>query len=168
MTDMTIPQDDQANRSSPIGLVRYAFEFFDAARAVDNDVGMRPGHEIVAPVTVLYLTGHSIELVLKAFLLHAGVPLSELKGKKFGHDLHRCMRKAKELGLSAHVALRPDEFEVIEILNDLYARKELEYFMRGFKTYPSYGPLETAAARLLNGIGSLVGYARHVEGYLDV
>jgi hypothetical protein len=166
--DMTYAQIRAEGITSPIDFGCFALEFFEAAQAVDNDVGMRPGYEIVPPVTVLYLIGHSIELSLKAFLLYRGVPLNQLRGRMYGHDLHACLSKANELGLAENVALSEDEQWVIEVLNQTYAVKELEYAVRGVKEYPTYGPLERAAVRLFNGIAPLIGHMGRIDGYLDV
>jgi hypothetical protein len=164
---MTTIQIRAESITTPIDFACFALEFFEAAQAVDNDVGMRPGYEIVPPVTVMYLTGHSIELSLKAFLLYQGVQLNDLR-KKYGHDLHACLRKAKELRLNEHVVFAENEQHVIEVLNQTYSKKELEYARRGVKEYPTYGLLERAAVRLFNGIAPLVGHPRKIEGYLDV
>ena len=56
-------------RTTPLGMIRYAHEFMEAALAVDEKMGSKPGFEIVAPIPALYLLGHSIELSLKAYLL---------------------------------------------------------------------------------------------------
>lgn len=84
--------------------------------------------------------------------------LSKLR-LKYGHDLHRCLRKAKELGLHDAVPLQTDEETAIEVLNPLYASKQLQYIVTGAKTFPVFGPLERAAVKLLNGVGAQVGYA---------
>lgn len=44
---------DDASRTSPIGMARYSFEFIEAAFAVDDKIGIRPGFEIVAPIPAL-------------------------------------------------------------------------------------------------------------------
>ena len=78
---------DDPHRTTPIGLARYAREFFDCALAADDKVGHRPGFEIIAPIPVMYLIGHSIELCLKSYLVFKDVPLPELRSNKYGHDL---------------------------------------------------------------------------------
>src|SRR5437868_6800334 len=88
---------DDPERTTPVGLARYARAFFDCALAADDKVGHRPGFEIIAPIPVMYLVGHSIELCLKSYLTFRGVPLSDLRTKKYGHDLLKCLKKSKEL-----------------------------------------------------------------------
>jgi hypothetical protein len=154
---------DDPRRTTPVGLVRYAAEFIEAGLAADAKMGERKGHEFSAPVPVMFLTGQAIELALKAFLLSKGVPLKTLRGRDYGHQLHACLRKAKELGLGDLVALAQDEEETIEILDPLYSTKQLQYIVSGFKTFPVHGPLERAALRLIHGIGNSLGMpARHL------
>lgn len=155
---MTSPHlHDDPVRTTPIGLVRYACEFMEAARAADDKMGRKEGFEIVAPVPVMFLVGQSIELALKSFLLSKGVELRKLRSKDYGHSLHRALRKAKELGLDALIALNDDELEAIELLDPLYSTKQLQYIVSGRKTYPVFGPLERAALHLLHAIGREVG-----------
>src|SRR5665647_390271 len=135
----------------------YAAEFMEAGLAADAKMGERKGHEFSAPVPVMFLTGQAIELALKAFLLSKGVSLKSLRGREFGHQLHVCLRKAKELGLGELVSLKEDEEETIEILDALYSTKQLQYIVSGFKTFPVHGPLERAALRLIHGIGENLG-----------
>lgn len=51
-----------------LGTARYEYDFLEAALALDGAVGHKVGYEIIAPIPVLYLVDHSIELSLKAFL----------------------------------------------------------------------------------------------------
>lgn len=150
--------DDPA-RTKPIGLARYAAEFHEAAMGADKTLGQKPGFEIIAPIPVLYLIGHSMELSLKAFLLHNGVELGELR-KHFGHDLHKCFKKAKELGLLGAVSFDEHELGAFSILNELYSTKQLEYIVTGAKRFPIFGHLQSMSSKLLATVGSMVGYAR--------
>lgn len=149
---------DDPKRTTPIGLARYAREFFDCALAADEKVGHRPGFEIIAPIPVMYLVGHSIELCLKSYLAFNGIPLRELRSKKYGHDLAKCLKKAKELGLNTHVMLDSGELHAFAVLNELYSTKQLNYIVTGAKEFPVFGPIESACRKLLNAICPLVGY----------
>jgi hypothetical protein len=60
-------------RTTPIGMARYAIDFYAAAIAVDDRLGDQPGHEIIAPAPAYYLLGHALELGLKAYLLEKGI-----------------------------------------------------------------------------------------------
>lgn len=90
---------DDPQRTTPVGLARYAHDFFDTARAVQDHLGKGEPYDLVSPMPSLYLIGRSIELALKSYLLSQGVSLRELRSKKYGHNLHACHKKAKELGL---------------------------------------------------------------------
>jgi len=148
---------EDPNRTTPLGLVRYADEFREAAIAVDDSLGKKPGFEIVAPIPVLYLVGHSIELSLKAFLLYKGVTLNDLK-INFGHDLGKCYMKAQELGLLNFVKFENEENEAFDVLNDLYSTKQLEYIVTGSKQFPVFGLIQTFSKKLLDTLGPMVGY----------
>jgi hypothetical protein len=144
------------NRTTPIGLLTYAKEFLDAALAADDKLGKRPGFEFIAPVPVMYLAGHSIELSLKSFLLSRGVELEKLKN--FGHDLHRSFRKAKELGLPAAINATAEEVAALEALNGLYRSKQLNYMESGEKRYPMFGYTESLARRLIESTQKEIGH----------
>lgn len=148
---------EDPDRTTPIGMARYAVEFMQAAQAADEAMGTKSGHGIVAPIPVMFLVGQSIELALKAYLLHRGVSLREIR-KDCGHELHRSLRKAKELGLLSHIDLSAEEHSVLTLLDALYSTKQLQYIVTGAKRFPVFGPLERAALRLLHAICPLVGY----------
>lgn len=63
--------------------------YFECALAADNEVGMWPGFELVAPFPVMVLVSHSIELSLKSFLLYQEVFTYEELGPNLGHDLEK-------------------------------------------------------------------------------
>lgn len=151
-----------AGRTTPIGMARFALDYFEAAKAIDNTIGMKTGHEVLAPVPALYCMGRSFELVLKSYLLHSGITLETLRSWDYGHALHRSQRKAKELGLTQ---LHPEEQAAFDHLDNLYASKQLEYIVTGPKVFPIFGPLEHAAARLFNPISTLVGFGKQITGY---
>ena len=46
----------------------------------------------------LFLSRHSLELILKSFLLHKGVGISDFK-KLYHHNIEACYRDAKRMGL---------------------------------------------------------------------
>ena len=148
---------EDSARTTPIGMARYAVEFYKAALAADDKLGMEKGYEIIAPVPVMFLVGQSIELILKSFLIHKGVSLRHIR-TKYGHGLHKSLRKAKELGLSSIVDLTEEEVGVIKILDELYSSKQLQYIVTGAKTFPILGPVQTATTKLLFSIGKEVGF----------
>ena len=133
---------DDTTRTTPIGLTRYAHDFFDSARAIEDQLGKSTCFELVSPVPSLYLIGHSIELALKAYLQQHKVTLRDLRSKKYGHDLQACQIKAVELGLAAIVSFHPAEKGAVELLNNLYSTKQLEYIVTGTKYIPTFGLVE--------------------------
>lgn len=149
--------DSDPSRTTPIGLCRYACEFMEAALAADEKMGHKKGSEIIAPIPVMFLVGQSIELVLKSFLLSRDVPLRKLR-YDYGHNLHRSLRKARELGLFKLVVLTDEELNTIELLDHLYSSKQLQYIVTGSKLFPVFGPLQRATLRLLHAIGLEIGF----------
>jgi len=162
---MQSPSGDDPSRTTSVGLARYSQEYLEAALAVDDKMGLRTGFEINAPTPVMFLVGQSVELALKAFLLHKGVDLGQLR--QYGHDLHRSLRKAKELGLFELVQFSAEESLVVRILDDLYRSKRLQYIRTGAATYPAFGPLQRAALKLARAVGQEVGFpANHLPNAL--
>jgi len=92
------------DRTTAIGLARYAREYHDSAIAADEVIGQRNGFEIGAPAPVMFLIAHSVELALKAYLRHRGFGLDSLK--KLGHELADCWKVAVEHGWTT--SRRPD------------------------------------------------------------
>jgi hypothetical protein len=48
--------------------------------------------------------------------------------KKLSHDLHKILKKCKELGVLGYVPITDIHENALEILNTWYARKGFEYF----------------------------------------
>jgi len=150
---------DDPKRTTPLGLARYAHDFYDAARAVQAQLGRGEPYDLVSPMPSLYLIGRSIELALKSYLLSQGISLRELRSKKYGHDLHACLRKAKELGLLSHAHFKAEEEGAMDLLNQLYSTKQLEYIVTGTKALPIFELVESFARALIKGVSVYVGYA---------
>jgi len=151
--------NDVARRTTPIGMIRYAKDFRDASLAADDQLGKKEGFEIIAPIPVMYLIAHSMELSIKAFLLFKGVEMKDLKKyKKYGHDIMKCLKKAKELGIENIVEITDLEEGSLEVLNNLYHAKELNYIVSGYKQFPMFGPLQTLSSKLILEVGREVGY----------
>jgi hypothetical protein len=145
-------------RTTPRGLARFADDYLAAALAADQTLGPTDP-DGVASAPVLYLLGQSVELSLKAFLAHRGVSLEDLKSpKKFGHSLDRCLEKAQELGLPVHIELTELDVATIGTLNALYASKELNYIVTGFRHYPRFGAVRSVAVRILKAVAPAVDF----------
>lgn len=80
-------KDSNISRATPVGILRYAFEYYAAAKATDDAIGDDEGYEIHAHMVVNFLIGQSIELALKAFLLHCSIKMEILKLNPYRHDL---------------------------------------------------------------------------------
>jgi hypothetical protein len=153
------PHDDP-KRTTPVGMARYGCDFLEAAIAVDGTVGRKPGFEMFPPIPVFYLICHAIELLLKAFLLQKGVPLADLRKKIYGHSLHACFRKCKELGLLDLVQFHDDEAGAVELLDTYYSTKQFEYIVTGAKTFPAFPLILGFAHKLRDAVAPFVGYAK--------
>jgi len=78
-------EDEDIVRVIPLGMLRYAIEYYDAAKVVTEKRGdCVPGR---------FLLGHAIELALKAFLLQQGKTESFIRG--VGHGLTACLASAE-------------------------------------------------------------------------
>jgi hypothetical protein len=138
------------DRTKPIGMLRYAIEFYAAAIATDDAIGDTDGYEITAPTPVNYLIGHAIELGLKAYLLQSGRSLADIKS--IGHRLCLAYNEARKDGLDAHFQPAPEDVTVLDALDTLYSDKQFEYIETGPKTFPVFGPLRHFARELLLGV----------------
>ena len=92
------------------------------------------------PICNLYC--HSIELMLKAFLIAHGVQEAALARKPYGHDLTTLMRDACSFGLE----LTPDHIESIDHLALSYGRQP--YVFR----YPTLGKKNLNFFHLMLGL----------------
>jgi hypothetical protein len=138
--------------SSPIGFHRYASEFAKYAWEAHAALGGQ-----FSPVPY-YLYGHSLELVLKAFLLARGVPMADLPRKrKLGHELAKILLKAKTLGLEQTVPLAAHWEPEVRKANAYYAGKGFEYFyivsaVKGYPDLPGLDVLNEIVTTLLAGL----------------
>ena len=65
-------QENGDDRTTPIGLARYAYEYIQASRLVDKELGKHHIHDFVSPIPAYFLALRGIELTLKAYLRHHG------------------------------------------------------------------------------------------------
>lgn len=92
-----------------------------------------------------YLLGHSLELILKAFILQNGEDCTFVKDK-IGHDLQKALVKCKQQGLSI---LETNEEAIIRCLNVYYCVKDFEYTNPGYKEFPRPDDIEKIVDKLL-------------------
>jgi HEPN domain-containing protein len=154
---MTTPfRQTDPKRTTAVGMARYAVEYMEAAIAV-MEKRTKSDHEIIASIPAMFLIGQAVELALKAYLLQMGVSLEGIR-KKYGHQLHLSLRKAKELDLLSHVEITPEEQQALELLDGLYASKRLQYIVTGVATFPRFIVLKNVALKLIHAIGRSVGF----------
>lgn len=139
-----------------MGLARYAYEYIQAARLVDEDAAARHPRRNISPVPAYFLAVHGIELALKAFLRHKGILPKELQ-RKFGHDIHASYRKAKELGLLDVFHEHPDDVRAMNMLAVLNVDHGLRYIKTGAKQFPFWSIVEPLAVRLHQSVAQLTG-----------
>lgn len=143
--------------TSAIGLSRYAIEFLMVAKAAWTNSRPKGGAGFEsASVAILYLLGHALELSIKSFLLHRRVPTQQLR-EKLGHDLAKCLARARKLGFDRMVfELTARELEEFQHLHELYSRKELEYAIGGERRIPRHSVVEAMAERVVFEVARLV------------
>jgi hypothetical protein len=140
--------------TAPFGTHRLASEFLEAALTV-QPVARSEAADLRQSVSLVgyYLLGHSVELSLKAFLLGRGVSIKVLRNKPYGHDLVALVREARRRRLGNLVKLSRRDLAVIEVLNECYGSKELEYACTGTRRLPHYSLAVGLANTLLESIG---------------
>ncbi|WP_156529203.1 hypothetical protein [Caballeronia udeis] len=153
------------DRTTAIGLARFAYEYIDASRVVDNHHADKHPGEQISPMPAYFLVHHGIELTLKAYLRHAGVTIRELGSKKYGHDLHACYRKAKELGLLNIFNETSNDLNAMQMLVGLNDRHGLRYIRTGMKQFPLWSIVEPLAVRLHQAVAPVVGYRSFERAY---
>jgi hypothetical protein len=143
-----------------IGTLRFAREFLSAAALIKKP----PQSEIEQfkcditnnSIPAYSLICHSIELSLKSFLIARGYSELELAGKgkprkKFGHNLRNLYDESVRIGLSGLV---DSDSLLIDLINDIYCKKDLVYFSRGLTLFPKYALLYDFANRLICSVES--------------
>ncbi|MBK9520158.1 MAG: hypothetical protein IPO13_00680 [Rhodocyclaceae bacterium] len=151
---MDKPLTDE-DRTTAIGLARYAYEYIEAAMLVEGN-DQTPTD--ISPIPAYFLALHGIELTLKSYLRFRGVTVKELRGPKYGHDLHACHRKAKELGLLSVFNEQPTDADAMRMLVGLNEHQGLRYIKTGRKHFPLWSLVEPLAVRLHQAVAPEVGY----------
>jgi hypothetical protein len=132
-------------RTSPFGILPYAYEYRAAAQLVHNartkDTPSMPAYSLM---------GRSLELALKSFLRARGLSVKDLRG--VGHDLAKAFRKARELGLRRVVELHDFHGESIDGLSDAYRNHRFRYIENGMMSLPKWDWLDLTASLLIVGL----------------
>jgi len=101
-------------------------------------------------IPALQLSGQSIELLLKAFLLKRGATLADLK--KRSHGLTGLLVEAKRRRLGLLVRVPRTEQQTIQLLDETYSSQRLRYIVSGSVRFPQLCDAISAARRLSNGL----------------
>lgn len=99
-----------------------------------------------------FLLGHTIEALLKSYLLSKGLTESELKTKKYGHDLIKLFDKAAKSGINKVVAYTEEEIQLVALMNKYFINKEFQYPKLGSKQFPHFEYIEAMAGKLVLGL----------------
>jgi hypothetical protein len=145
----------EEDRTTAIGLARYAYEYIEAAILVENN-GPTGAH--ISPIPAYFLALHGIELTLKSYLRHKGLTARELRSKKYAHDLHSCHKTAKALDLHSVFNEQPNDAKAMRLLVELNERQGLRYIKTGMKDFPLWSLVEPLAVRLHQAVAPEVGY----------
>lgn len=147
------------DRISALGFHRKGREFMDAAFAVKAPNEKNPLLDS-APFTAYYLLGHSLELLLKSFLIGRGAKISELRSRKYGHDLEQLLKEAKRRKIGRELKFEPLDTGLILFLNLSYKPKLLEYYAQGIYEFPRYTLIAAVTQRTCD---SLYPFARRIS-----
>lgn len=120
-------------RLLPATLFYRAVDFAAAADAYAAAYGTRTDGYMIT-----FLLGRALELSIKASLLANGVTATQLRSRRYGHNLESLLKASEERGLTIIDTKIPDARWGIQKLNEAYCSKELEYQERG--TYSSPTP----------------------------
>ena len=147
------------SRLSPTGYWLHAWEYLCAA----ENVVAGPHQNLMFPA--LYLCGHSIELVLKAFLLKRGESPSKIE--RYGHCLVRLAKRARRRKLGREVKLSLRDLAIIDVLAVTYSHypHPLRYFVRSYIPIPRIDATIDIAIRLACGLENYcTGVIRKTRG----
>lgn len=147
------------DRISALGFHRKGREFMEAAFSVKAPTEKNPFLDS-APFTAYYLLGHSLELLLKSFLIGRGTKISELRSRKYGHDLEKLLRESKRRKIGRELKFESLDGPLIQFLNLSYKPKLLEYYAQGMYEFPRYTLIAGVVKRTCDG---LYPYARRIS-----
>lgn len=149
--------ETKAERTTAVGLARFAYEYIDAAILVDEAKGEVGLLSQASYTPAYFLALHGIELCFKSFLLHKGVDVESL-GKDYGHNLNKCLVASNARGLNKLFEMNEDDTRAFNLLIELNKEHQLRYIQTGFKTYPLWSIVEPLAVRLHQAVAKEVGY----------
>ena len=135
---------EKFSRTTPLGLWTDAKNMLAAAMLLNQNEDIH----LLRPL--YYLLGHGIEEAFKAFIMAKGGTLQCLKS--IGHDLELARDWANTAHLAQFYTLTEKDNQAIKMLNPYYKTKELEYRVKGYKSYPESDVLIGLLNNLLSSI----------------
>ena len=153
---MTTMITDEARRTAPLALWRYAHEYLRAARALCREISVRSCESQVP----YHVAAQGIEFALKAFLRTRGATMAELRND-IGHSLAAALARSEALGLPA----MPDRCRAaIALVAPCHQDAQFVYLTTPAKAFPDIDPLVDAGVWILDWIAPDV--VEHFVGHL--
>lgn len=138
----------ERQKSKAIGMLTHGGYWWDAAKILLNDGAGKKSQAITLSAPIFFLLMQCLEVSLKSYLNARGMSDEKLK-RRYGHRLTKLLDKAIELEIEAYHAISPEMRARIELLDPLYAGKDLQYFDQpGMRRYP-------IASEVLADVGAL-------------
>ena len=132
------------------GIARIGLECFR------NKLPGNQRHHSDVPFAIYANFGRAIELGLKSFLMHQGIPAKQLRGRAvFGHDLKRCLGGAISHGLLSDVKLSSLHQRVIRGLSRPYYEKLFDSPHIGAVELMHVDQVAAATRELLAGLSNV-------------
>jgi hypothetical protein len=141
---MTATISDEARRTAPLALWRYAHEYLRAARALCRQISVR-SRESQVPY---HVAAQGIEFALKAFLRTRGATMAELH-QDIGHSLTAALARSEASGLPA----MPERCRAaIDLLAPCHQDAQFVYLTAPATAFPDIDPLIDAGVWILDWI----------------
>lgn len=146
MTGTTIKIKTAHINMGPTGFIIYAKDYLNGYKAYSPEIPFSPAK--------YYLVCRSVELSFKSYLSLKKFPIEKIK-YKLGHDLIKCLNKAKEFNINELVEISAIEELEIKKANNWYNRKGFEYFdikniVESKDTLPELNVLQNLSERLID------------------
>jgi hypothetical protein len=136
MIGNTMTQTTKENRSNEQLAVRFAYDansFLEAANSLTQDSSLGPRY---------FLFCHSIELLLKSFILASGGDQKELH--QLGHKLKDSLARAAQLGFAP---ADPSLVTLVDWLDPYHRNHDFRYAQTGYKVLPAQLDLSASIMR---------------------
>jgi hypothetical protein len=124
---------------------RYGVEYFESYKILKTH---KPNMMNLTSVK-FYLLGHSLECLLKAYLVSLGYSPDKLKNE-YGHNLELLIAVSLINGLKNKLNISAEEIKIIKLLNIYYCSKQFEYHKKGSKTFPYMEDVEEIIENLID------------------